>query len=86
MVKYPGHETSIGKNPPGNVNGIIEIPKGSRAKYEVDKESGLIADDNIIAVAEEDPSVSHMNDVKDLPEHLRAELKHLFENYKTLEN
>jgi inorganic pyrophosphatase len=44
------------------------------------------ADDKIIAVAEEDPSVSHINDVKDLPEHLRAELKHFFENYKTLEN
>jgi inorganic pyrophosphatase len=147
MVKHPWHETSIGKQPPNYVNGIIEIPRGSRAKYEVDKESGLIkldrviyasmyyplnygfipqtmgedhdpldivvltqvsvvplclipckvigvmqmvdrgeADDKIIAVAEEDPSVSHINDVKDLPEYLRAELKHFFENYKTLEN
>jgi inorganic pyrophosphatase len=44
------------------------------------------ADDKIIAVAEQDPSVSHINDVKDLPDHLIAELKHFFENYKTLEN
>jgi inorganic pyrophosphatase len=44
------------------------------------------ADDKIIAVAEQDPSVSHLNDVSDLPDHLRAELTHFFENYKTLEN
>jgi inorganic pyrophosphatase len=147
MIKHPWHETSIGKNPPQKVNAIIEIPKGSRAKYEVDKESGLIkldrviyasmyyplnygfipqtmgedhdpldivvltqvsvvplclipskvigvmqmvdrgeADDKIIAVAEDDPSVSHINDVSDLPDYLRAEVTHFFENYKTLEN
>jgi inorganic pyrophosphatase len=147
MIQHPWHEASIGQNPPEHINGLIEIPKGSRAKYEVDKESGLIkldrviyasmyyplnygfipqtlgedhdpldivvltqvsvvplclipskvigvmqmvdrgeADDKIIAVAEQDPSVSHINDVKDLPDHLMAELRHFFENYKTLEN
>lgn len=147
MVQHPWHEVAVGKNPPEFVNGIIEIPRGSRAKYEIDKESGLIkldrvifasmyyplnygfipqtmgedrdpldivvltqvsvvplclipskvigvmqmvdkgeADDKIIAVAELDPSVSHINDVKDLPGYLCAELKHFFENYKTLEN
>src|SRR5688500_14366630 len=147
MVKHPWHEVAVGINPPTHVNGIIEIPKGSRAKYEIDKDSGLIkldrvlyasmyyplnygfipqtlgedhdpldivvltqvtvvprclipskvigvmrmidrgeADDKIIAVAENDPSVSHINDIKDLPGHLLAELKHFFENYKTLEN
>lgn len=147
MIQHPWHETSTGNNPPEFVNSIIEIPRGSRAKYEVDKESGLIkldrviyasmyyplnygfipqtmgedhdpldivvltqvsvvplclvpskvigvmqmvdrgeADDKIIAVAEQDPSVSHINDVKDLPDYLTAELKHFFENYKTLEN
>jgi inorganic pyrophosphatase len=147
MIKHPWHETSIGSNPPQKVNAIIEIPRGSRAKYEVDKESGLIkldrviyasmyyplnygfipqtmgedhdpldivvltqvsvvplclipskvigvmqmvdrgeADDKIIAVAADDPSVSHFNDVNDLPEYLRAEVTHFFENYKTLEN
>lgn len=44
------------------------------------------ADDKIIAVAEQDPSVSHISDVKDLPDYLLAELKHFFENYKSLEN
>lgn len=147
MVQHPWHEVSIGTNPPEIVNAIIEIPRGSKAKYEIDKESGLIkldrviyasmyyplnygfipqtlgedhdpldivvltqvevvprclisskvvgvmrmidrgeADDKIIAVAEQDASVSHIQDVNELPEYLRAELKHFFENYKTLEN
>lgn len=147
MIQHPWHEVSAGKNPPELVNGIIEIPRGSRAKYEIDKESGLIkldrviyasmyyplnygfipqtlgedgdpldivvltqvsvvplclipskvigvmqmidrgeADEKIIAVAEQDPSVSGISDVKDLPPHLISELRHFFENYKTLEN
>jgi len=48
MVQYPWHELSIGINPPEQVNGIIEIPKGSRAKYEIDKESGLIKLDRVL--------------------------------------
>jgi inorganic pyrophosphatase len=44
------------------------------------------ADDKIIAVAENDPSVSHIDDIEHLPAHVLAELKHFFENYKTLEN
>jgi inorganic pyrophosphatase len=147
MVLHPWHEVSPGANPPEFVNALIEIPRGSKAKYEIDKESGLIkldrviyasmyyplnygfipqtlgedhdpldivvltqvsvvplclipakvigvmqmidrgeADDKIIAVAEQDPSVSNLNDVTDLPDYLRAELTHFFENYKTLEN
>jgi len=147
MVKHPWHGVAVGTNPPERVNGIIEIPKGSRAKYEIDKDSGLIkldrvlyasmyyplnygfipqtlgedhdpldivvltqvtvvprclipskvigvmrmidrgeADDKIIAVAEQDASVSHYEDVDHLPEYFRVELKHFFENYKVLEN
>jgi inorganic pyrophosphatase len=147
MVQHPWHEVSTGSNPPEYVNALIEIPSGSKAKYEIDKESGLIkldrviyasmyyplnygfipqtmgedrdpldivvltqvsvvplciiparvigvmqmvdrgdADDKIIAVAENDPSVNNINDITDLPDHLRAELRHFFENYKTLEN
>jgi inorganic pyrophosphatase len=147
MILHPWHEVSTGEKPPERVNALIEIPRGSRAKYEVDKESGLIkldrviyasmyyplnygfipqtmgedhdpldivvltqvsvvplclipakvigvmqmvdrgeADDKIIAVAEQDPSVSNVNDIGDLPEYLRAEVTHFFENYKTLEN
>lgn len=147
MVKHPWHEVSIGEHPPELVNTIIEIPKGSRAKYEIDKDSGLIkldrviyasmyfplnygfipqtlgedldpldivvltqvtvvplclipakvigvmrmvdrgqADDKIIAVATQDASVSHINRVEELPEYFKVELKHFFENYKSLEN
>jgi inorganic pyrophosphatase len=147
MVLHPWHEVSIGNSPPEFVNALIEIPRGSKAKYEIDKESGLIkldrviyasmfyplnygfipqtlgedrdpldivvltqvsvvplciipakvigvmqmvdrgeADDKIIAVAEQDPSVNNINDIQDIPDYLRAELTHFFENYKTLEN
>ena len=48
MVKHPWHEVSTGENPPELVNAIIEIPKGSRAKYEIDKDSGLIKLDRVI--------------------------------------
>lgn len=146
-VQHPWHEVSTGINPPEYINSIIEIPRGSRAKYEIDKESGLIkldrviyasmyyphnygfipqtlgedhdpldvmvltqvavvprclipskvigvmrmvdrgeADDKIIAVAENDASVSHYDTIERLPEYFRIELKHFFENYKMLEN
>lgn len=147
MIAHPWHEVPSGKNPPEFISAIIEIPRGSRAKFEIDKESGLIkldrviyasmyyplnygfipqtlgedgdpldivvltqvsvvplclipskvigvmqmidrgeADEKIIAVAEQDPSVSHIDNVDDLPAHLLSELRHFFENYKTLEN
>lgn len=31
-----------GKNPPSEINAVIEIPKGSSIKYEIDAESGAI--------------------------------------------
>lgn len=37
------HDISVGKNVPQEFNTIIEIPKGSYNKYEIDKETGLIA-------------------------------------------
>jgi inorganic pyrophosphatase len=37
------HEVSRGKNTPEELNVIIEIPKNSPNKYEIDKETGLIA-------------------------------------------
>lgn len=36
------HDIKIGENVPEEVNCIIEIPKGSHNKYEIDKETGLI--------------------------------------------
>lgn len=37
------HDVPRGENIPNEVNCIIEIPKGSPNKYEIDKETGLIA-------------------------------------------
>ncbi|WP_131538358.1 inorganic diphosphatase [Pedobacter nototheniae] len=42
------HSVSPGNNLPETVNAIIEIPKGSKAKYEIDKESGLIKLDRVL--------------------------------------
>lgn len=142
----PWHHVSPGDNMPEIVNGIIEIPKGTRAKYELDKESGLLmldrvlyssvyypanygfipqsycddkdpldililsqidvvpmcivpakvigvmqmldngeADDKIIAVAAGDPSISHINDISELPPHFISEMRSFFEDYKKLE-
>lgn len=37
------HDVPRGENVPNEVNCIIEIPKGSPNKYEIDKKTGLIA-------------------------------------------
>ncbi len=145
-VQNPWHKVKVGENAPDVVNGIIEIPKNTRAKYELDKESGMLMldrvlyssmyypanygfipqtycddkdpldivvlsqitvvpmcivaakvigvmrmldggelDDKIIAVAENDMSVSHINDISELPEHFFKELRNFFEDYKKLE-
>jgi len=142
----PWHDVSVGENAPEEVTAIIEIPKGFRAKYELDKETGMMKldrvlysavyypsnygfiprsycddkdpldilvlssvdihpfcmveakvigvmqmldggekDDKIIAVAANDMSVSHINDIEDIPEHHRKEIKAFFEDYKKLE-
>src|SRR3990167_5629960 len=41
----------IGKNPPEEVNVLIEIPKGSSVKYELDKESGAVTVDRFLYTA-----------------------------------
>jgi inorganic pyrophosphatase len=147
MNKHPWHDVSFGKDAPKVVQGIIEIPKNSRAKYELDKDSGMLIldrvlyssinypanygfipktycddndpldilvlsqidivpmclveakvigvmrmidggemDDKIIAVAMNDMSVNHINDISELPPHSLKELRSFFEDYKKLEN
>lgn len=142
----PWHSVSAGTKVPEKVNAIIEIPKNTRAKYELDKESGLLKmdrvvyssmyypanygfipqtycddrdpldilvlsqiaivpmclveakvigvmrmldqgelDDKIIAVAENDMAVNHMDEIEDLPDHFFNELRNFFEDYKKLE-
>ena len=125
---------------------VIEIQKGGKNKYELDKETGLIildrilytsthypanygfiprtyGDDNdpldvlvlcsealiplslvrcypigvismidngkndekIIAIPFEDPMYNHYRDIRELPEHVFAEMRHFFSVYKSLE-
>src|SRR5687768_8973558 len=146
-VSHPWHGIPYGENAPRVVTAVIEIPQGSRAKYEIDKDSGLLkldhiiyssfyypcnygfipqtygedkdpldilvitsqpvqamclmqakvigvmqmvdsgdADDKIIAVAANDPSVNHYNNIEEIPKHFFDELRHFFEEYKKLEN
>lgn len=47
-VYHPWHGAHYGKQAPHIVNAIIEIPQGSRAKYEVDKDTGLLKLDRVI--------------------------------------
>ena len=142
---HPWHDIFFGDESPQIVQAIIEISRGSKAKYEVDKESGLLKldrvlhaafyypinygfipktyagdndpldilvlsqidfeplsivtakvigvmrmidkgiDDKIIAVCQNDISVSHINSLEELPPHLMSEIKHFFEQYKKLE-
>lgn len=42
-------------------------------------------DDKIIAVANNDMSVSHYTDIKELPEHLLQQVHRFFEDYKKME-
>lgn len=44
------------------------------------------ADDKIIAVAANDPSVNHLNNIEELPQHFFNEIRNFFEEYKKLEN
>jgi inorganic pyrophosphatase len=142
----PWHDIPVGDKPPHIVNAIIEIPKGSKGKFEIHKPSGLLmldrvlfsavhypanygfipqtycddkdpldilvimsieiphlcmvsakvigvmrmidqgeADDKIIAVAENDMSVNHINDISELPPHTTVEIRRFFEDYKKLE-
>ena len=45
---HPWHDVKLYKETPDLVPAIIEIPKGSQIKYELDKESGLIHADRIL--------------------------------------
>jgi inorganic pyrophosphatase len=136
----------IGKEIPNQINVIIEIAKGSRNKYELDKDSGSMfldrvlhtsmvypadygftphtlcddgdpldvlvlvthhtfpgcvinvrpigvlkmsdengMDDKILAVAVKDPNYEGVTELEQIPEGLRNEIGHFFEQYKELE-
>ncbi len=47
-VMHPWHGISYGEKAPRIVTAVIEISQGSRCKYEIDKESGLLKLDRVI--------------------------------------
>jgi inorganic pyrophosphatase len=47
-MKNPWHDIPSGVQSPEMVTAIIEIPKGSKNKYELDKDSGLLKVDRVL--------------------------------------
>lgn len=146
MSFNPWHDVEIGEKSPEIVESIIEIPQGSKAKYEIDEETGMLrldrvlyssmryptnygfipqtygedndpldivvlsqihvqplclisarvigvlnmvdggeADEKIIAVANDDVAMDHIQSLDDLSDHWKDEFKNFFEDYKKLE-
>lgn len=48
MKFNPWHHVSVGSEQPEVVQAIIEIPQGSKAKYELDKASGMLRLDRVL--------------------------------------
>lgn len=48
ILHHPWHHVPTGDKAPDIVNAVIEIPRGSKAKYEIDKPSGLIRLDRVL--------------------------------------
>ena len=44
----PWHDVEIGEGQPNIVNAIIEISKGSKTKYELDKKTGMLKLDRVL--------------------------------------
>ena len=45
---HPWHDVPVGDGSPGLIQCVIEVPKGSKLKYELDKQSGLLRVDRIL--------------------------------------
>ena len=45
---HPWHDVALGSALPDQVPVVIEVPKGSKTKYELDKKSGLLRVDRIL--------------------------------------
>ncbi len=45
---HPWHDIEVGENSPEVINAVIEIPKDSKLKYELDKKSGLLKLDRFL--------------------------------------
>jgi inorganic pyrophosphatase len=47
-MTHPWHDIEIGKKAPEIINAVIEIPKDSKIKYELDKETGMLKLDRFL--------------------------------------
>jgi inorganic pyrophosphatase len=45
---HPWHDLKVGESVPEEFDAVIEIPRGSNVKYELDKASGLIRVDRVL--------------------------------------
>jgi inorganic pyrophosphatase len=90
-VAHPWHDVPIGEEAPEEFNALIEITKGSKVKYELDEETGLLMvdegqdDEKIICVHLDDPEYMSYEHLEELPEHRLIELQRSFQDYKVLE-
>lgn len=48
MMINPWHELEPGLNPPHTMRAVVEIPRGSRNKYELDKKTGMYRLDRVL--------------------------------------
>ncbi|KAA8525065.1 hypothetical protein F0562_007071 [Nyssa sinensis] len=48
VAAHPWHDLEIGPGAPQIINCVIEITKGSKVKYELDKKTGLIKVDRVL--------------------------------------
>ncbi|MEO6833787.1 MAG: inorganic diphosphatase [Chitinophagaceae bacterium] len=62
----PWHQVTMGEQQPDIVQAIIEIPKGRKAKYELDKETGILRLDRVLFSSVYYPAnyglISHRNE------------------------
>ena len=86
------HDINPRRISPEKFMAVIEIPKGVKNKYEMDKETGLLrmidddqVDEKIIAIPFNDPSYAEFKDINQLPQHTFSEISHFFRVYKSLE-
>ncbi len=47
-MTHPWHDIPIGEGAPKEFTAVVEIPKGSKVKYELDKPSGLLRVDRVL--------------------------------------
>jgi len=48
QASHSWHDLEVGKDAPAIVNAVIEIPRGSKVKYELDKQTGLLYIDRVL--------------------------------------